>query len=478
MHVYLIILVVFYLLTWLLIPHLLLQKKRPVATLAWLFSIIFLPFFGPMLFLLIGPDRLRRKRLRKKKKFEGGGSRQIMESGIHSDHSVSALQGLGQDDAAFFHFLSTINELPVSSLSTHQLLYDAPSYYSKLIHSIQKAEHHVHVQVFIWQEDHYGKDLLNIIVAAAKRGVKVRILIDEIGSLHTSEKFFRPLVEAGGKFAWFSSLQFRKNRFFINLRNHRKIIIIDGIECYVGGMNIGKEYAGENPQLGRWFDMQIRFKGELASVLQQCFADDWYYAADERVEDNAYFPKHQAPAKYVAQVVASGPDSSRDPMHKSFLALMNMARKRIWITTGYFVPTKILLTALQMCAMRGIEIRLLVPLKLDYGFMKTVSRAFYDELLPYGIEIYETYDAVYHAKTMIVDEEFGMIGSSNFDTRSMLLNFELNVVIHSKDLNRELEIKLNEYFSKSTMVNAEGYNKRGFMQKLFEGAMLPLAPLL
>jgi len=473
---YTLLLLIAYFLTWLLIPYLLLQKKRPDATLAWLFAIILFPFIGPMLLLLIGPDRLRRKRLRKKIKYEGGASREKLESGVH--YADSVLEKMDTHERKLFRFLSEINELPVSSIITHQLVCDAPSYYGELLDSIMEAKHHIHLQVFIWQEDHYGSMLMNALTEAANNKVMVRVLVDEIGSFHTSERFFQPLIAAGGKFAWFSSLHFRKNRFFVNLRNHRKILIIDSKKSFVGGMNIGKEYAGEDPKLGNWFDMQIGFTGALSSVLQQCFAEDWFYATNERIEGDAYFSAQKDTPRYIAQVIASGPDSARDPMHKSFLALMDSARERIWITTGYFVPSNILLTGLQMCAMRGIEVRLLVPTLLDYPFMAAVSRSYYDELLPYGIEIYETSDGIYHAKTMIVDDRLAMIGSSNFDNRSMLLNFELNVVILAADLNRSLETELKGYFSKSRRVDAMEYAGRGFLQKLHEAAVRPFAPIL
>ena len=470
--------VIAYFLTWLLIPSILLQKKPPVATLTWLFTIVCLPFFGPLLFFLIGPDRIRRKRLKKQEKFEGEAGREKPESSHYDQQNAALLANLEINSKNLFQILAKINELPTSSIIDHQLLCDAASYYQSLLHCIENARHHVHLQVFIWQEDRYGTMLLEALTAAAQKGIKIRLMLDEIGSLNTSESFFQPLIDAGGMFAWFSSLHFRKNRFFVNLRNHRKIQIIDGKVGFVGGMNIGREYAGEDPKFGDWFDMQIKFSGSLCADLQQCFAEDWFYATEEKIEGDSYFPSQDQAPRYTAQVIASGPDSERDPMHKSFLALLNAARKRVWITTGYFVPSEILLTGLQMCALRNIEIRLLVPTVLDHPFMKAVSRSFYDELLPYGIELVETVDDIYHAKTMIVDDSLSMIGSANFDNRSMLLNFELNVVIHSAGLNQTLAGQLSEYFAKGSKVVASEYDSRTFRSKLIEAAARPFAPIL
>jgi len=467
-----------YLLTWLLIPYLLLQKKRPAATLAWLFAIILFPFIGPFIFLVFGPDRLRRKRLKKLKKLEISTTTEKLESGLHNERVAAALNQLDVKTNKLFHLLSDINELPVSSISSHMLLPDAQAYYKILLDSIENAKHHIHLQVYIWQEDQYGTMLLDALTKAAAQGVVVRVLVDEIGSINTSERFFLPLMRAGGSFAWFSSLHMRKYRFFINLRNHRKINIIDGKISFVGGMNIGREYASEDPNLGNWYDMQIKLTGAVSSVVQQCFAEDWYYATEERIEGESYFPdQHHSPV-HAAQVVASGPDSARDPMHKTLLTLLNAAEKRVWITTGYFVPSEILLTGLQICALRGIEVRLLVPTLLDFPFMSAVSRSFYDELLPYGVEIYETVDGIYHAKTLIIDDALSMVGSTNFDNRSMLLNFELNVLVHSPELNKTLAARLDDYFSNSRRVHAADYDQRSFRQKLLEAFVRPIAPIL
>ena len=362
-----------------------------------------------------------------------------------------------------------------------KFLPSAVDFYDHLDAQIDKAAHHIHLQMFIWRDDRYGKGILKKLIAAAKRGVTIRLLVDEVGSLQTPDTFFAPLKEAGGQFAWFSTLHFRKRRFFINLRNHRKLQIIDGKAAYIGGMNVGKEYAGKDKEMGEWFDLQAAIHGPAANVLQECFAEDWYFATSERFSGKEYFPDFaevDPPKKFLAQVIASGPDSPQDPLHKSFLSLFAIAQTELWITTGYFVPNELLITGLQLCALRGVKIKLLIPTECDYAFMPYVSKAFYDQLLPYDIELYEHTGSIVHAKTLVIDDTWAMIGSANIDNRSFKLNFELNLLVHSQSINAELKKIMQGYFDDSQRVDPEAYAKRSLVKKLLEGAVRPLAPLL
>lgn len=468
--------IVGYFLTWLLIPFILLVKKKPASSLAWVFTVILFPYVGPLVYFAIGPDRLRRKRIKKHQEYHTGSDRKEQESGVHVTQSLELLNALDQDARDLLLFLSEINDLPVSCSADPLLLPDAKLFYQTLCGHIEKAAHHVHIQVYVWKTDHYGEMILEALTAAAKRGVEVRVLVDEVGSIDTPEKFFKPLTEAGGQFAWFSTLHLRKQRFLVNMRNHRKVQIIDGRIGMVGGMNISREYAGES-QYGDWHDAQVEVKGPVASVLQDCFAEDWYYVTEKRFESEAYYPEFADSSECLVQVIAAGPDSPQEPLHKSLLALMHHAKKRLWITAGYFAPNQLLLTGLQMCAMRGVEVKLLVPVVSDHAYLPFISRSFYEELLPYGVEIIESRKGVFHAKTAIADDCWAMVGSANFDNRSMLLNFELNLLMYNKPLVRELEEMIRDYFSHGTKIELSDHQNRPLRTKLLEAAARPFAPL-
>ncbi len=233
----------------------------------------------------------------------------------------------------------------------------------------------------------------------------------------------------GGKFAWFRTAHPLRNRWTFNLRNHRKLQIIDGRYAFVGGMNMGREYAGEDPQVGAWRDVQIEVTGPAAKKLQMVFADDWYFATEEKLLDARYYPKPTRPQRVLVQAMPDGPDSYEDPIQMTIDAMLHWAKKRVWLTAGYFVPNEPLLTALKVAAARGVDVRLLVSEKSDHPMLIHIGRSYYEELLRLGVKIYEYDKGVNHAKVVLVDDDWLMVGSANFDIRSMRLNFELNLLL-------------------------------------------------
>lgn len=461
-----------YLLTWLAIPHVLLAKKRPTATLAWVWSIIGLPFVGPLAYFVFGADRMQRKRLRKAARlglFRHRTTREIRQK----------LDALPEQKSELIRTLTTINQVPASTANRVQLLIDSKEFYSAFREQISRATHHIHVEFFIWRDDEIGRELLDCLVAAAKRGVCVRLLLDQIGCFGVSKSLFAPLIRAGGKFSWFYSLPFWRHSRFMNLRNHRKLQVFDGELAFVGGMNIGREYVGLDPDLGAWRDAQMLVEGPVVKHLQELFAEDWFFASNETFAGDDYFPTFPSREnRCVVQVIAGGPDLPREPIPKSIMALLGAARQRVWLTTGYFVPNQLFLTALQLCAARGVDVRLLVSEKSDHRYLVEIGRSFYEDLLEWGIRVFEYSEAINHKKAMLLDENWLMIGSANSDNRSMRLNFELNLLAHAPAEAARLEKLLEGEFSNSREVKLESFRKRPLPRRLLEAALRPLAPLL
>jgi cardiolipin synthase len=321
--------------------------------------------------------------------------------------------------------------------------------------------------------------MLTHLVAAARRGVEVRVLLDQIGSLGLRRSFFHPLIEAGGKFAWFRTAHPLRNRWTFNLRNHRKLQIIDGRIAFVGGMNMAREYAGEDPEIGPWRDVQIELTGGAAKKLQMVFADDWFFATEEKLLAPCYYPRAGGPQSILVQSLPDGPDSPDDPIQMSIVFMLNAARSRVWLTAGYFVPKEPLLTALQLAAARGVDVRLLVSEKSDHPMLINVGRSYYEELLRFGVKIYEYEAGINHAKVGLIDDEWLMVGSANFDVRSMRLNFELNTLIRDRDRAAELEAVLRHDFDiDSHRIVLEEFLRRPWSQRFKESLLRPLAPLL
>lgn len=460
---------------WTAIPHLLLQKKRPQATLAWLWAILFIPYLGTLAYIAIGTDRLKRKRLKRRRQFS---ARALRQSPTSTDAATAALVGnLPRGDQDFLQLLSCIHRLPISSAETLRILHNSDQFYPALQERIADARHHIHLEFYIWEPDACGRRFLDELTRAARRGVEVRLMLDEMGSRAFDEDLLADFRAAGGRFSWFQSLDPRRHRFFLNLRNHRKIQIIDGSRAFVGGMNIGCDYEGLNPALGHWRDVQAEVTGSVAGQLQAVFADDWYFATEEPLQSAEYFPVASG-ARFPMHVVLGGPDCRNEPISKSFVSLLNLAAHRAWIATGYFVPDDTLLNALELAAARGVDVRLLVSEKTDHPYLVTVGRSYYSQLLAMGVRIFEYSAGVNHAKIAIADGRWGMVGSANLDYRSMRLNFELNLLFHSPDQNAVLTRIFEEDFALCQEIEAGAFNRRPFRRKFFEAALRPLSPLL
>jgi len=338
------VLVLGYFATWAAIPHLLLLKKRPTATLAWLWAILFIPYLGLIVYALFGTHRLKRRRLERRTLFSAHPSRQRAPASATDEATAAAIQPLPDRDRQFLHLLSRINQLPVSSSETLRILRDATEFYPALERRIRQERQQVHVQFYLWRSDETGWSFLRLLTEAARRGVAVRLLHDGVGSFGLGRTQVRAFRAAGGRFAWFQSLDPRQGRFVLNLRNHRKLQIIDGASAFVGGMNIGREYEGLDPRCGHWRDVQVEVIGSVVQTLQEVFADDWFFATGEKIPET---PVTVHRAAHPMHMIVGGADRANEPMSKSIVSLVHEATSRVWIATGYFVPDDALLTALE-----------------------------------------------------------------------------------------------------------------------------------
>jgi cardiolipin synthase len=306
----------------------------------------------------------------------------------------------------------------------------------------------------------------------------VRLLLDELGCLGLTQRYFRPLLEAGGEFSWCHTLYPRHNRYFFNLRNHRKLQVIDGRLAYVGGMNFGREYLGLNPALGSWSDLQMELHGPVVARLQHVFAEDWFFATGLEDPLDEVVEPHPTSDSWPVQVLRTGPDEDDQPMLRVNLALIGAARKRIWISTGYFVPGETMQAALQVAIARGVDVRLLVSEKSEHKHLVKAGRSFYEALLRQGVRIFEYRRGIEHSKYMVVDDEMGIVGSSNFDDRSMRLNFELGVLVCRESTNRTLARLFSETIGDSHEINRESFARRPIKDRLIESTLRLCSPLL
>jgi cardiolipin synthase len=465
---------ILYLLTLGAIPHVLLTSKRPVSQLLWVIAIVFVPFVGFVFYLGIGTDRMRRQRLRRRK--------QVVQHTYISkpvDKADCAAFGLTPEECTLVRAVTTVNQTTLAAVNSLENLLSADAFYDRLLQDIREARHHIHWEMYVWRNDETSARMLEALADAARRGVKVRVMVDELGSWGTKEEIFRSMREAGGLFSWFFTVHPRRNRFFFNLRNHRKLQVIDGRIAYIGGMNVGLEYTGRHRVIGDWRDYQMRMTGPIVREFQQVFLNDWYFSTQEEFAGEAYFPPiAREPGAFPGVIVESGPDCLWQPFLKSLVALANHAQERLDLCTPYFVPDMTLLHALELCAARGVRVRLMISEKNDVGILVPLGRSFYEPLMRFGVEIYEYSDAVNHAKLAIADATWLLAGSANLDVRSLRLNFELNALVKSPEVCAELGTYYGKMFEACRRVDPPAFLKRPLSQRLKEGACRLVAPLL
>lgn len=464
-----------YLVTWSTIPIILMRNKPPASTLAWVWAVILFPYLGAIFFFAFGTDRLVRERLRATRELDASGARD--ERRVNLD-TRTLLESLPPGERDGVELLSRLNEYVVSCADETRLLMDGAEFYDALGRAIDEARHHVHIEFYIWRADPRGNAILDRLIAAARHGVEVRLLLDPVGCFGLRRSHFAALIQAGGKFAWFRTAHPLKNQWTFTLRNHRKLQIIDGRCCFVGGMNMGREYASEDPAVGRWRDFQLEIRGAATRKFQMIFADDWFFATQEKLLGREYYREPPCAQRVIVQPMTDGPDGPDDPIEMSLVAMLNLARERVWLTAGYFGPNEPLLSALQLAAARGVDVRMLVSGKSDHPFLVNVGRSYYEELLRYGVKIFEYDKGINHAKVALIDREWLMVGSANLDTRSMRLNFELNALVRDPARAADLEKVLERDLKESLPIIPEEFARRSRWQRFQESLVRPLVPLI
>lgn len=465
-----------------LVPRILVQRRESGATIAWLLAIIFLPYIGALLFWAIGTRRIRfrqRRRARAVAAVAPGLAASTQCVRRFESTEPGATVHLPEPALALSRLTDRL-EKPSCSGNSVEVLIDAEATFSRIHSAIQSAEGHVHVEYYIWRDDETGRALRDALVNVAKHGVEVRVLVDDVGSRQADRKFFRELIAAGGKVARFLPVNLLARRLVINHRNHRKIVVVDGKVAFTGGLNVGDEYFGKNPGAGPWRDTHLRIEGPAAFRLQEVFVEDWFHATDKDLTNAKYFPDPVPSGDQRVHILTSGPDEKHRSIAMLYFAALTLARERAWLTTPYLVPDPALMAAFKTAALRGVDVRLLVPGKLDEPIVLHAARSFYPDLLGAGVKIFE-YDtaAMLHAKTATIDGCWSTIGTANLDVRSFYLNFEVNAVVYGSSVANELERAFERDLGSARRVEPSEFDRsRPWKQRAIEGAARLLSPLL
>lgn len=469
----------------LFLPTVLLQRKdRPMAALAWILCLLTLPLLGVVLWWIFGLTHMRRKR-RKRAHAMAQVTESLsatladLEGEPSQDDGLDVVTVAGEDGTPPL-FEQAEGVFPATRRNRVAVYLNGDEAFDAFEEAILAAEHHIHFEFYIWENDDTGRRFRDLLAQRAREGVEVRVIYDAVGGWNVRGGFLRSIVEAGGQVAPFLPVNLFERRLRINFRNHRKIIVIDGKVGFTGGLNIADEYRD-------WLDMAFRFDGPVVYQLQEVFAEDWFFTANEDLGAAAYFPDVEEVLERCVEgddacvrVITSGPDSRQRSIQKAFFLGITMARQRVWLTTPYFVPGEALITALEVAAIRGVDVRLIVPGEgaSDVPITRVAGRSFYERLIEAGVRVFEYRSRVLHAKSMIVDHEAVFVGSANLDMRSFRLNFEANCLVADRRVNDALAEVFQAMLEDCDEVALEAVRARPRWQKLMEGGARLFSPLL
>ena len=357
-----------------------------------------------------------------------------------------------------------------------QLLVDGGQTFDALIAAIAAARHHVHLSYYIFDPDHTGTLVRDALVERARAGVQVRVLADALGSSRLSKDFLAPLRAAGGEVMFFHRVHFRLRGLWypkLNLRNHRKIAIVDGTVGFIGGINITDD-ENERVNSAAYHDLHLRMDGAAVRWLQLAFLEDWAYACSRVPREEGFWPPCDT-GDIRTQVLPAGPDSPWETIHRAKIAAIAGAQSRVWLTTPYFVPGEAARFALTSAAMRGLDVRVLVPARSDSRLVTAAARSYFDELIAAGARVFE-HPRMLHTKALLVDDGTCILGSSNFDNRSFRLNFELCVLFEDAGVAQALAAEMERDLAQSRPVPRERH--LGLVPRLAEAGARLLSPLL
>lgn len=382
------------------------ERRRPAGALAWVLAVVLIPYIGVPLYLLIGGRKIRQRIARKGKLY--GPATPAPDTAPRSD-TERILRAAG---------------MPPPRAGNHAaLIHDDGAAYRALLDLITGAKDHIHVTTFILGRDPVGKAIVAALARKAAEGVQVRLLLDSLGCLRSAGRFVDPIRHAGGQVGVFLPVLPLRRRWSANLRNHRKIVVVDGIEAMVGGMNLAASFLGPAPDPDRFLDAAVFLCGPAVADVAEIFARDWAFATDEILSPP--LPAEATHGVATVQVAASGPDVPEDVLHDALMTAMMSARERIWVVTPYFVPDEALLTALSVQARVGRDVRILVPQRSNHRVADFAREPALRALHDAGARVYTYPDRMIHTKLLLFDEDLAVTGSPNLDMRSIYINFEI-----------------------------------------------------
>ncbi len=448
--------------------HALAYSRSSQGAIAWCLSLLMFPYLALPAYLVFGKSHFR-------------GYREKISAMIAVHH------------AAHTRYLSHLREHRVHLGEVHEplegiansqflggnrvtLLIDGHATFDALFEAIDGAQSFVLVEFFIIKDDELGRTLRDKLIAKARQGCSVYVLYDEVGSNRLRSTYTKPLYEAGVHVSCFNTRQGIWNFFQFNFRNHRKIVVVDGKQAFVGGHNVGDEYLGKTPKFSAWRDTHIKVEGPGVLPLQAIFSADWTWATGFAPEAELVEPVRCGESSIL--VLSSGPADPYDRCTLLFLEAITRAKKRVWIASPYFVPDESLVKALQLAAMRGVDVRIMLPEKADHLLVWLASFSYVPEVTAVGVQVFRYTAGFLHQKVFVVDDDVSAVGTANLDNRSLRLNFEVTGVIVDPKFAREMIGMLEDDFARCNNESAMRFSDLSLVKRIGSKVARLFSPVL
>ncbi|MFT5730388.1 MAG: cardiolipin synthase [Desulforhopalus sp.] len=431
------------------------ESRTPQGAIAWALGLVTFPYIAVPAYWVFGRSKFQGfVMLLREDKAETG---QMSSKYIEQLKEHNLILSPDRQEAMPVEKLAM---LPFTVGNEAELLIDGEATFNSIFEGIDRAQHYILVQFYIVKADGLGNELKDKMIESANKGVRVYFLYDEIGSMGLTDQYVSDLLSAGVKAHKFNTTKGRTNRFQVNFRNHRKIVVVDGKEAWVGGHNVADEYLGKG-EIGKWRDTHVRIAGPAAQSIQVSFVEDYHWAADEMLHLN-WIPEKFATDKPVAVLaLPSGPADEFETCTLLFMKAIQSAKTRLWIASPYFVPDEQFITALHLAVLRGVDVRILIPRKTDNPLVNLTHWAYIKDLKRIGVTLFWFDKGFLHQKVVLIDDDTATIGTANFDNRSFRLNFEITLLVVNKEFGESVSRMLEEDFRGSPEIFDEELSSKG-----------------
>jgi cardiolipin synthase len=466
----LVMLIVFYGVGILHVLHALMNVRTSQGTVAWVISLLTVPFVAIPLYWMLGRTRFSREISGRREMDSNLGK---LAAGMR-ERLASYQVDIPEDDA-FERAAQFLGGLPFTRGNRLELLIDGERAFERIFEAIQAAEHDICVNFFIVKNDRLGTRFQQALIDKARAGVRVYFLFDEIGSHKLPRRYLKAMRDAGIQCRPFGINRFWWSRLQLNFRNHRKIVVSDGKAAFIGGLNVGDEYLGRDQRFGEWRDTHLKMEGPVVQAVQLVFLEDWFWASNE-VPDLQWKTQAEA-ADQIAAVIPTGPADPLDSWLLVVAEAANSAREKLWITSPYFVPDDGVITALQAAAIRGVDVRILLPERPDQLLVWLSAFSYFEQSIPFGVKLFWYSRGFLHQKVMLIDDRLAAVGTANLDNRSFRLNFEITGFSPDPAFVVEVREMLLRDFANSREARVEDFTEKSFLFRVACRAARLLAPL-